>query len=294
MKRMKCVYTIVCAGMMLGVSVANSQETPGPPDTPKKPDFSNWWTKSALSYDSPAPGFLYHAEAALSYMEATGNTSGRTFDTRGSFDVRRWRFTNTFYAQVSKQDIIYGFGGDNVDYSEHTVRDQLDFDLTKHVMLQGGVEYYRNTLMFLNNRINKYGGAGFTLYHSEHHHLNVIAALGHASFVFDRDAMLQVNPDAVSALKTTSPASAGALMTQSWRWTPNRRFNFHESATRMEYFHDDLGFRMSLDLEGNVPVSKRFSFNMAYRIKEETNSYIQALRVKPLDRSFTLGIKASI
>jgi hypothetical protein len=62
----------------------------------------------------------------------------------------------------------------------------------------------------------------------------------------------------------------------------------------MKYFQADLGYRWTLNLNANIPVTKRLSFNVTYRLKKESNSIIDALRVLPEDRSFLMGIRISI
>jgi len=295
MRAVKVFLTVASAILVFSVPVrASDGQSAGEKSAAPEVDFSNWWQKSSLDFAKTPGRILWHADGTLSFLQASGNSSGSTFDTRAGFDARRWRLTSSSFLQVSKRDITYGFGAGSAQYSDDTLREQVDLDLTRRVMLLGGVEYYRNTLMFMDRRLNKYGFLFSDSEPTEKHKLDLMVALGHASFDFDREAMLRVNPVAVDALKTTSPSSMGAMAIQNWRWAVSPRFTFSETASRMEYFHRDLGYRWTLDLEGNAPVSKRFSVTAAYRIREETNTYIKALRVKPMDRTFTLGIRFSI
>jgi hypothetical protein len=189
--------------------------------------------------------------------------------------------------------MIYGFTRSSVNYVERTLREQVDCDLTWYFKLIAGVEHYRNTLIFMNKRLNTYAGAGGTPYRNEKQQLTLSAGVGYASFSFDRAQMLRVNPSQV-ALLDTNPTSGGAIVTQAWRWKVSPRFNFSEDAGYMKYFDSYLGYRWTINLNGNVPLSKRFSFNASYRVKKETNDIITALRVLDHDRTFLLGIKVSI
>jgi hypothetical protein len=117
--------------------------------------------------------------------------------------------------------------------------------------------------------------------------------LGHADFTFDRAQMMRVNPQKVGVLDT-SPSSGGALAMQTWRWRPSPRFNFTEDAGYMKYFNTSLGYRWTVNLSGNVPIDKRFSFNASYRVKKESNNIITALGVLKEDRTFLLGFRVSI
>lgn len=262
----------------------------------QKPDLGPWWQKSSLDYPH-IPQVLWHAAGSFAFMDAEGNTSGTTLDTSANFDVRKWRFTSHFLGAVTRKRIVFGFGAGSADYDERTIREQVDFDVAKHISLIGGIEDYTNTLFFMDRRLNKYGGVGTTLYRSERHNLYFIAALGHAGFVFDRQRMLSLGPQItanVLALPTTSPSGGGAMSMQGWRWVITRKIAFTEDATYMQYFQTLLGHRWTINLAGDVPVTKHLSFGPVYRVKEETNAYVHALTVKPMDRTFVMGFRISI
>jgi hypothetical protein len=269
-----------------------ASSAPQAPQAPKKQDLSGWWQKSAMAYQPLPEKWLFHADGTLSYMNASGNVSGSTLDVSGSAEVRKNRFTSHSFAQVSRKNVNYLTTQTVVNYTERTLREQVDFDVKPHITFLAGIEDYRNTLMFMDKRLNVYGGMGATLYRTDKHQLNLTGGIGHADFTFDRAQMLRVNPRAVGI--DTSPTSGGAMGMQVWRWSVSPRFNFSEDASYMQYFESDLGHRWTINLNGNFPISKRFSFNLAYRVKEETNSIIKALRVFPEDRSFLMGIKVSI
>ena len=263
----------------------------------KKPNTANWWQKSALDHDR-VKQVLFHANGSLSFMQATGNTSGTTLDVGGAFQARKSVITSDFATQYTRRDMIYGFGGGSAHYSERTIREQITGDLTRHASLVGGVEDYSNTMMFMNDRLSFYGGVGTAPYRSDRHQLNFIAAVGYTQFDFDRQAMLAIPSPfinrSVLALPTTSPSSGGALAMQSWRWNIGRKIAFTEDASYMQYFDTFLGHRWTINVGGDVPITKHFSFGPTYRVKEETNAIVHALTVKPNDRTFMLSFRASM
>jgi hypothetical protein len=263
---------------------------------PKKPDTSGWWQKSSLDFPGVSQ-VLLHVDGSLSFMDAAGNTSGTTIDTAANAYVRKSRWTSHFFGQMTRKRITFGFGAGSADYDERTLREQVDFDLTRRVALFGGIEDYTNTLFFMKERLNTYGGAGATFYRSERHNVFLGAALGHANFVFDRQRMLSLPPFIsanIRALATTSPSGGGALAMQAWRWRITGKVAFTEDATYMNYFDTILGHRWTINLGGDVPITRHFSFVPAYRLKEETNVYVHALTVKPLDRTFVMGVRVSL
>jgi hypothetical protein len=266
--------------------------TTGASTAPKKPDLTGWWHKSSMDYHPLPSEWLFHAEGTFSVMDATGNTDGTSLDISGSTDLRKYRFTSHSFAQLTRKSIDYLTTRTSVDYTERTLREQVDFDITAHLMLLAGVEAYRNTLMFMDERVNVYGGVGATVFRDKKHQFNLVGALGHATFDFDRSALLRVNPGAGGL--DTKPSSGGAIAMQIYRWTPSTHFNFSQDSSYMKYFQTDLGYRWTVNLTGNVPISKAFSVNVSYRLKKESNSIIDALRVFREDRTFLMGIKVSI
>lgn len=122
---------------------------------------ANWWTQSALENATPPPQFLYHIEGTLSYMDASGNTNGFFFRGQTEFDIRKGRFTDRVIASISKQDIAY-FGQGKSNFSEDTLRNELEFAVTRRSLLVAGIEDYRNTLMFMDERLTEYAGGGLT------------------------------------------------------------------------------------------------------------------------------------
>lgn len=276
----------VVGAMLISVGAAWAQ---GPAAAPpaqaasaaaKKPDLGAWWQKNALEY-SPLPAqWLFHAEGSFSYMNASGNTSGSTVDASATAEIRKKRFTSTSFAQTSRKAVTYGFGQGSVDFIERTLRQQVDVAFAPRAKFVAGIEAYRNTLMFMDKRINVYGGVGATLVREKKHQVTFTGALGWADFDFDRNRMLYVNPGQVGLLNT-SPSSGGAMAMETWRWNVSPRFTFSQDGSYMKYFDSYLGRRWTLNLNGNIPIDKHLSFTVTYRIREETNTIIEALRVKP-------------
>lgn len=275
---------------------APQSSTPAPAAAPGAPNLANWWEKTSLDFLT-VKKTLVHTTGNISVMQADGNTSGHTLDVGGSVTARRWKLTNEFFVDVNRQDITYGPGGGSADYHEHTFRNQVSLDLTRRVWLIGGIEHYRNTLYFMEKRLNTYGGIGASPYHTERHRFDLVAALGHATFKFDKSGMLELGPHIsanVATLDTMTPSSGGMLGMQSWSWAVNPRLSLNEDASFMEYFNPMLGRRLTLNVSGDIPVSKHVSIGPAYRIKREVNAYVTALELKPMDRMFLFNFRVSM
>lgn len=253
-----------------------------------------WWQRSSLSYDTSPKQYLYHVEGTLSFMDARGNTEGSSLDMKGGFDVRKGRVTNRFSAGYSKRDMVYGFGGGAVDVTESTIRNHVDYDLTKHLVLTGGLEHYFNTMMFIDGRTTAYGALGMTLAQSERHKLNVTGGLGFSSYQFDGQGVAQVNPMALARVPDLSPSSVGSLVMQSWQWHASPMLTLKQDSQFLDYFDGLLGHRWVLGLDLNVPISKKFSIAPAYRITNENNEIVKALGIKPRDRTMSIGLRVSI
>ena len=284
---------VVCWALSLFAEAPDDKSVPAAPAAPKKRELGAWWQKNALEYKPMPSQWLFHADGTISYMNASGNTSGSTVDAAGNVELRKHRITSTSFVQISRKNMTYGFSQGTVDYVERTLREQVDFSCTDRVKLVAGIEGYRNTLMFMDKRLNVYAGVGAALYRQEKQQVTFTGGIGHAAFSFDRDQMMRVNPSQVGMLDT-NPSSGGGLVMQTWSWRVSPRFSFGQDAAYMKYFLSDLGYRAAINLNGNVPVNKHFSFNLSYRFKRETNTIIKALRVEEQDRMFLMGIRVSI
>lgn len=274
---------------------ANATQAPaaaaGTPAAKKKPPVT-WWLMNSKETASSVP-WQFHADGTLSYMNGVGNSSGYSFDTAAHAWLRWRHWTSHSAIEVGQRNLEYAATRSSVDYVERTLREQLDYDITRNVTFVTGVEHYRNSLMFLDKRLSVYGGLASTLLQNEKHKLTFTAALGRAEYRFDRDAMLEVNRNAVQALDT-NPNSGGVLGMQMWHWTVSPRLIVSENATYMQYFDSLLGHRWTIDLAGTLPIDRRLAFNLSYHVKEETNTFIHALHVFPQDRTFLMGIKVSM
>ena len=263
----------------------------GTPATPKKQPIGNWWEKSSQEYSPRLHQWLFHGEGVLSYMNAAGNASGSTFDTRDRLDIRKDRCTSHSVVQWNRQNMTYGFGEGAVDYTERTLRQQVDCDATKTFMLIVGIEDYQNTLWYMDKRLKVYAGEAATLFENDKQQLTLTGGVGHADFTFDRTRIMELPfPTNINY----NPSSGGALGIQTWRWKVSPRLTFDEVVSYMKYFDSYLGANLGLNLSADVPIDKRFAFNLTYRLQDQANSIVKALHVFEVDRAFLVGIKASI
>jgi hypothetical protein len=257
----------------------------------KKQELGRWWERSSRDYSPLVHEWLFHAEGTLSYMNAAGNTSGSTIDTTDRLDVRKDRCTLHSFVQWNRQNMTYGFGQGAVKYTQRTLREQMDCDATKTLMFVVGVEDYQNTLWYMDKRLKVYVGGAATLFEDDKHQLTFTGGVGRVYFTFDR-ARIEQLPFPVNI--DYNPSSGGALGIQTWRWRPSSHFVFNEVATYMKYFDAYLGYNWAINLSADVPLNKWIAFNVTYRVQDQANSIVKALRVFEQDRAFLLGIKASI
>jgi hypothetical protein len=285
---------LAAAAAAIAAMILFSQALRGAEAEPSSGSPVNWWQTSSLAHTSSPGRYLAHVEGTLSFMDARGNTEGNAFDARAGFDLRRGRITNRFTTEFSKRDMVYGFGGGSIDVTEATTRNHVEYDLNKYSVLVGGLEHYRNSLMFIDGRTTAYSGVGVTLLQNERNKFNVTGGIGFASFQFDRQGIGAVNPGAVARVPDMSPSSGGSLLMQSWHCQLSRQVTLMQDSLFLDYFDGALGKRWSLGLDLNVPSSRRFSIAPGYRIRAENNEIIKAVGVKPQDRTLSIGIRVSI
>jgi hypothetical protein len=298
-KMSKKLFTIALAAALLPLACfANDAPTDAPAvpseEPAKPPDSADWWQKSSFAFSPTLTRFLFHVDGTLSYMNAQGNTSGNSFYGASSFEVRKQRWTNRFVAELTHKNLVYGFGGGSVDFTENTLREELERDLNKRLLVVAGIEDYRNTMIFIDKRLTSYGGLGAEVFKNERQQVNLVGGLGFVNFGFDEAAMLRVNPAETATLPGFAPSTGGGMGREEWRWRLPREITLTQSASYMKLFRSSLGHLWTLGLVGDIPFAKKLSIAIAYRINDEDNIYIDALQVKVQDRTFTTGIKISM
>jgi hypothetical protein len=286
---MRQVIRIVGAAVVaasLTTRPAAAQPPPGapPPPAPK------WWEQSSLAV-APQDKWLTHVQGTIALMHADGNTEGYSVDVRSSFDARYRRVTNRFEFDTGRQDIIYGLGGGQVQSHTHTIRDQVEYDLTRRALLVAGIEGFADTLRFLNGRTSVYGGGGITIAESARQKLAVTGGLGFVHFDYDAEAMIHLNP--AIALLPASPSSGAVVVQQSWRIRLPNGITLTQGANLTEYFEAILGKQYGFSISVDIPLGRHVSFVPAWRVRDEGNVYTEALRMKEQDRTLNLGIRFS-
>jgi hypothetical protein len=255
--------------------------------------LGSWWEKSSLSYNPVPEQLLFHVTSDLTFSDSRGNTHGTQFGWQNDLVIRKRRLTDRVTVDLRDTDMVYGLGGGSADYQMRTLRNHVEYDLTKNAVAVGGIEHMHNTLVFLDRRVTVYGGGGVTLFDKAGHKLDVIGGLGYAAYRFQREEMARINPVAVAALPTTTPGSGAALVMEGWQWKFSDQIALKQDASYLEYFHQDLGELWTFNVSVDIPVTKHLSIGPRYTMRHENNIYIEALGVEPLDRTFSLGVKFS-
>src|SRR5688572_27790915 len=98
-------------------------------------NLANWWLNSSLFYDPMPTKYLLHLEGTASYSNSQGNVNGSMTNLTAELDVRKHRFTNRFNVLHMRQDTNYGPASGKVRTTQATLRNRLDFDLTKRWVL---------------------------------------------------------------------------------------------------------------------------------------------------------------
>jgi hypothetical protein len=256
-------------------------------------DLGKWWEKSSLSYDPVPERTLVHFTLAFAFTHASGNTSGTQTSKNMDFVVRKRRLTNRATVDLRDSDMTYGASGGSSDYQMATLRNHVEYDLSKRTVLVTGLELYRNTLYFMDSRLTGYAGAGMTVLETPVHKLSLIGGLGYSRFSFDDETMRQISPDTVALLPTFTPSTAGALILQAWRWQASKHVSIQQSAGLTEYVNQELGQAIDFSISADIPVNKHVSIGPRYTVHDEDNIYIEALPVKTVDRNFSFSVRVS-
>jgi hypothetical protein len=297
MRMTRRVVTLALAAACLVPAAARAQTAPAPAAppaaAPAAPGLGPWWEKSSLAYTPMPERLLFHVASDLTFADSRGNTHGTQFGWGTDLVLRKRRVTDRVTVDLRDTDMVYGLGGGTADYQMRTLRNHVEFDLTKTALLVAGIEQVHNTLMFIDSRLTEYGGGGVTLFDKAGHKLDVIGGLGFAAYRFQRDDMARINPVAVAGLPTTTPSSGAVLVMEGWQWKFSDQIALKQDGSYLEYFHQDLGELWTFNVSIDVPVTKHLAIGPRYTMRHENNIYIQALGVEPLDRTFSLGVKFS-
>lgn len=283
---------IILSWFLASTVSVRAQDSPSHPNPPPAQNLANWWLNSSLFYDPLPKKFLAHVEGTLSYTNNHGNIDGSMLDVKVELDLRKNRFTNRFNAHNMRQDTNYSSGG-QVRTTQNTIRNRLDYDLTKNFVLVAGVENYHDTVLLIDQRLSYFGGFGVAGKPETRHYLNFTGGLAYSFFRYD-ETVLGPALEQQGLTIGTQPSSGAVLMLQTWRWQLTKTVTLTEQGLFIDYFNQDLGRRWSGNLDLNVPVSKWLSIAISYTIKSEINRYTSVMGVKPQDRNFTTGIRVSI
>lgn len=277
----------VSAGAQAPPAAPPAQHPGGPPD------LGPWWDKSSLSFDPMPTRTLAHVASDFQFSDARGNTSGHSISTHTDLVIRKRRVTNRVLIDIRDSDMVYGAGGGANDYHMSTTREHVEYDLTKRALVLAGVEYFRNSLYFIDRRLTAYVGGGATIASTATHTFSMTGGFGYTGFAFDREGMLQIAPETVPLLPTMTPKSGGVMLNEAWHWKPTKTLTVDQSASITEFFDQKLGQTWSFSVSAHVPVNKHVSIGPRYDVHEEDNVYIEALPVKTIDRTFGIGVKVS-
>jgi hypothetical protein len=281
-------------------ALAVAQQPPagqGAPAAPAAPggarDLGKWWEKSSLSYDPMPEKTLKHFSLAFSFTHASGNTSGTQTSKNMDFVLRKRRLTNRATLDLRDSDMVYGASGGSNDYTMATLRNHVEYDISKRTVAVTGLEFYSNSLYFMDSRVTAYAGAGMTVAETKTHKLSLIGGLGFSRFSFDDETMREISPDTVALLPGFTPSTAGALVMQAWRWQASKNLSIQQSAGLTEYFNQELGHAVDFSIAADIPVNKHVSIGPRYTVHDEDNIYIDALPVKTVDRNFSFSVRIS-
>jgi hypothetical protein len=269
------------------------QGAPAPAAPGGAHDLGKWWEKSSLSYDPMPEKTLKHFSLAFAFTHASGNTSGTQTSKNLDFVVRKRRLTNRATVDLRDSDMTYGATGGSNDYQMATLRNHVEYDLSKRTVLVTGLELYRNTLYFMDSRVTGYVGAGMTVHETPAYKLSLIGGIGYSAFSFDDDTMREISPATVALLPTFTPSTAGALLMQAWRWQVSKQLSIQQSASITEYVEQDLGQAIDFSVAADIPVNKHVSIGPRFTVHDEDNIYIEALPVKTVDRNFSFNVRVS-
>jgi hypothetical protein len=234
-----------------------------------------------------------HFTLAFSFTHASGNTSGTQTSKNMDFVVRKRRLTNRATVDLRDSDMTYGATGGSSDYQMATLRNHVEYDVSKRAVVVTGLEFYRNTLYFMDSRVTAYGGGGMTVHETPVHKLSLIGGIGFSRFSFDDEAMRQISPDTVALLPTFTPTTAGALIMQAWRWQATKHLSIQQSASLTEYFNQELGQAIDFSISADIPINKHVSIGPRFTLHDEDNIYIDALPISTVDRNFSFGVRMS-
>ena len=285
--------SLSCVLSLPAIAAAQDPAAARPPTPGGARDLGKWWERSSLSYEPMPEETLKHFSLAFSFTHASGNTSGTQTSKNMDFVVRKRRTTNRATVDLRDSDMTYGATGGSNDYQMATLRNHVEYDLSKRTVLVTGLEWYRNTLYFMDSRLTGYVGAGMTVFEAPHHKLSLIGGLGYSAFSFDDETMMQISPDTVSRLPTFTPHTAGALLMQAWRWQASKHVSIQQSAGITEYVNQELGQAIDFSIAADIPMNKHVSIGPRYTVHDEDNIYIDALPVKTVDRNFSINVRIS-
>lgn len=255
--------------------------------------YANWWLRNSLSFKPMPRRWLFHAEGSLGFASMSGNTHGQTYDLGTLVFVRRSRWTNALSIEYGKQDVTYGISGGAINTERRSIKNHLRYDVTLPFYLGLGIENFRDTTFFIDNRMSYFLGAGYSFAPFRGQTFAIFLGGGFDEILYNRAAVKKVN-EATHAGLDANQSSPGALVQMMWLVPLTKKTSVKLTGDYLKYTEEALGHRGDLGLELTTAITGRVSLSVGYQWKDEASSVIKAIGAKRQDTRVSTSVKFSL
>lgn len=276
-KMIKNSLKIIFIGLLLTSDVSGEEKESNVPNSevPKE-----WWKQSSYDYESDA--WLKLFTGSVGYQTSEGNTEDNYLKIKLTAMIRKNHLSYIFgYTKRDREKAEYPDKNHEpikIITDFYNIEHSLIYDLNKWLLVFGGYENSRNSVVLIHNKTLKYGGVGTRIIDTKSHKLNLLLGYGTQDISFSE----------IPLLPSGESDALFSKIDYSWYFGENVSFktSYEHIKTDMED-RDTSVLKASLD----VAINKYVSVNLAYQ-----DEYVEAIKLVDAfthDKAFLTSLKFS-
>jgi len=259
-----------------------AQKTEKSESIPDPKTSGPWWRFSSLKYELISPKWLFHFAGNMAYAKLTGNIEGSDLSGSLNFALRKNRYTTHLNYTLAKTKMIISVGGATTETDNQSLLGREQIDLSKHLAVNIGMSWEKDSRFFVKNRYTYYAGLSFIVLDLPKHFLRVGGFYG-----FDDTQYDNLNLNSLGFPSAKELKSEGLLFEQYYHIMLTPMIILSESFEYMKIFDDDHSYRWKFSPLLSVKLSEHFSIFADYEIKEEKTPIYEDIKVAGAEKRDT-------
>ena len=231
-----------------------------------------------------SPKWQFHLEGSLAYTKLSGNVEGSDYSGSLNFALRKNRYTTHLNYSLAKTKMIISVGGAALETDKQSLLGREQIDLSKHLAVNIGASWEKDSRFFVKNRYTYFAGLGFIVLDLPKHLLRVGGYFGFDDTQYDNRNLNSLGLPSAKELK-----SDGLLFEQYYHIMLTPMIYLSETFEYMKIFDDDHSYRWEFSPLLSAKLSEHFSIFANYEIKEEKTPIYEAIKFAGAEKRDTMS-----